>query len=164
MSVTPTAYEPVTSTIDHGTTRDGLVQARRRWQPSGEAHAAVLLLHGIAEHGGRYEHVGRRLADSGFETVAIDHRGYGQSGGRRGHVDRWSQFTDDVQDQLAEVRSLGKGVLMGGLGFHRQLIDGPVPCTGCHASGSGKRPVVTSIMYAQFNHNVRGYRYSAKHS
>ena len=67
-------------------------------------------------------------------------------------------------DHLAEVRSLGKGVLMGGLGFHRQLIDGPVPCTGCHASGSGKRPVVTSIMYAQFNHNVRGYRYSAKHS
>ena len=132
MSVTPTAYEPVTSTIDHGTTRDGLVQARRRWQPSGEAHAAVLLLHGIAEHGGRYEHVGRRLADSGFETVAIDHRGYGQSGGRRGHVDRWSQFTDDVQDQLAEVRSLGLptillGHSMGGLMASRYCVDAERP-------------------------------------
>lgn len=124
----PTAYEPVTSTTDHGTTRDGLVQMRRRWQPDGDARAAVLLLHGIAEHGGRYEHVGRRMADAGFDVVAIDHRGFGQSGGRRGHVDRWSQFTDDVEDQLAEVRSLGLptvllGHSMGGLMASRYCVD-----------------------------------------
>jgi len=124
----PTAYEPVTSVTDHGTTRDGLVQMRRRWRPAGQARGAVLLLHGIAEHGGRYEHVGRRLADAGFDTVAIDHRGYGQSGGRRGHVDRWSQFSDDVQDQLAEVRSLGLptillGHSMGGLMATRYCVD-----------------------------------------
>lgn len=124
----PTAYEPVTSTTDHGTTRDGLIQMRRRWQPVGEARAAVLLLHGIAEHGGRYEHVGRRLADAGFDVVAIDHRGYGQSGGRRGHVDRWSQFTDDVEDQLVEVRALELptvllGHSMGGLMATRYCVD-----------------------------------------
>jgi alpha-beta hydrolase superfamily lysophospholipase len=127
-SPTPTAYEPVTSTIDHGTTRDGLVQTRRRWEPAGAPRAAVLLLHGIAEHGGRYEHVGRRLADAGFTVVAIDHRGYGQSGGRRGHVDHWSQFTDDVEDQLTEVRALGVPVVllghsMGGLMASRYCVD-----------------------------------------
>lgn len=127
-SSTPTAYEPVTSTIDHGTTRDGLVQTRRRWEPAGDPRAAVLLLHGIAEHGGRYEHVGRRLADAGFTVVAIDHRGYGQSGGRRGHVDHWSQFTDDVEDQLVEVRALGVPVVllghsMGGLMASRYCVD-----------------------------------------
>ena len=127
-SATPTAYEPVTSVTDHGTTRDGLVQMRRRWQPTGDARGAVLLLHGIAEHGGRYEHVGRRLADAGFDVVAIDHRGYGQSGGRRGHVDRWAQFTDDVEDQLAEVRKLGLptvllGHSMGGLMATRYCVD-----------------------------------------
>jgi alpha-beta hydrolase superfamily lysophospholipase len=125
---TPTAYEPVTSVVDHGTTRDGLVQLRRRWQPAGDARAAVLLLHGIAEHSGRYEHVGRRLADAGFEVVAIDHRGYGRSGGRRGHVDRWSQFSDDVEDQLVQVRTLGLptvllGHSMGGLMATRYGID-----------------------------------------
>lgn len=127
--MTTTAYEPVTSTFDYGTTRDGLVQLRRRWSPTGDPHAAVLLLHGIAEHSGRYEHVGRRLADHGFEVVAIDHRGYGRSGGRRGHVDRWSDFLDDVEDQLALVRQLGLptaliGHSMGGLIASRYAIDG----------------------------------------
>ncbi|GJM39480.1 MAG: putative lysophospholipase [Acidimicrobiales bacterium] len=125
---TPTAYEPVTSTVDHGTTRDGLVQLRRRWQPSGEAKAAVLLLHGIAEHSGRYEHVGRRMADAGYDVVAIDHRGYGRSGGRRGHVDRWSQFTDDVEDHMTELSTLGiptvlLGHSMGGLMATRYVVD-----------------------------------------
>lgn len=124
----PTAYEPVTSVTDHGTTRDGLVQVRRRWQPVGPARAAVLLLHGIAEHGGRYEHVGRRLTDAGLDVVAIDHRGYGRSGGRRGHVDRWTQFTDDVQDQLVQVQALGLptvllGHSMGGLMATRYCVD-----------------------------------------
>jgi acylglycerol lipase len=127
-SARPTAYEPVTSVTDHGTTRDGLVQMRRRWQPDGEARAAVLILHGIAEHGGRYEHVGRRLADAGFDAVAIDHRGYGRSGGRRGHVDRWSQFSDDVQDQLLELQLLGLptvllGHSLGGLMASRYCVD-----------------------------------------
>ena len=116
------------STIDHGTTRDGLIQMRRRWQPVGPARAAVLLLHGIAEHSGRYGHVGDRFAAAGFDTVAIDHRGYGRSGGYRGHCDSWSQFSDDVQDQLFEVRKLGlptvlMGHSLGGLMATRYVVD-----------------------------------------
>ncbi len=118
----------VSSTIDHGTTRDGLIQLRRRWRPEGPARAAVLLLHGIAEHSGRYEHVGERFAAAGFDTVAIDHRGYGLSGGRRGHCDWWSQFSDDVADQLFEVRRLGLptvllGHSLGGLMATRFVVD-----------------------------------------
>ncbi len=119
--------------IDHGTTRDGLIQLRRRWQPTGPARAAVLLLHGISEHTGRYEHVGERLADAGFDVVGIDHRGYGQSGGKRAYLDSWSEFLDDVEDQLAEVRSLGLptvmlGHSMGGLiTVSYCLDDRPLP-------------------------------------
>ena len=116
------------STIDYGTTRDGLIQMRRRWRPDSPARAAVLLLHGIAEHSGRYGHVGQRLAAAGFDTVAIDHRGYGRSGGRRGHCDWWSQFSDDVADQLFEVRKLGLptvllGHSLGGLMATRYVVD-----------------------------------------
>lgn len=123
---------PAGSVIDYGVTRDGLIQLRRRWAASGpalavdpksstipepsagRARAVVCVLHGVAEHSGRYEHVGAALAGRGFEVVAVDHRGHGRSGGRRGHVDRWSQYLDDVEDQMAEIRGLGRPVVMLG--------------------------------------------------
>jgi alpha-beta hydrolase superfamily lysophospholipase len=104
----------ITSITDHGTTRDGLIQLRRRWQPAGDARAAVLLIHGLGEHSGRYEHVGGHLATAGFDVVSVDNRGFGGSGGTRAFVESFSQFQDDVEDQLAEVRRLGlPTVLLG---------------------------------------------------
>ena len=105
--------------VDFGLTRDAHVQLRRHW-PATIPRAAVLLLHGITEHSGRYEHVGRFLAERGFETVAIDLRGFGQSGGRRAYVDSFDDYFDDVEDQMAELRALGLplvllGHSMGGL-------------------------------------------------
>ena len=44
----------------------------------------VLIVHGIAEHSGRYEHVGAWLAAAGLDVHAYDQRGFGGSGGRRG--------------------------------------------------------------------------------
>lgn len=103
-----------TAIIDHGTTRDGLIQLRRRWSPAGTAKAAVLMVHGLGEHSGRYEHVGGRLAELGYDAVMCDNRGFGGSGGKRAYVDSFAQFLDDVEDQLAEVRSLGlPTVLLG---------------------------------------------------
>lgn len=103
-----------TAIIDHGTTRDGLIQLRRRWSASGEARAAALVIHGLGEHCGRYEHVGARFAAVGIETIAIDNRGFGRSGGKRAFVDDWSRFHDDIEDQLAEVRSLGLPTILVG--------------------------------------------------
>ncbi len=123
---------PAISVPDRGVTRDGLVQLRRRWSPAASAppaRATVLLLHGMGEHSGRYEHVGQRLAGHGFDVVAIDHRGHGVSGGRRGHVDDFDEYLDDVEDQLAEVRALGLPVVMfahsmGGLIATRYAVSG----------------------------------------
>jgi acylglycerol lipase len=97
-------------------TRDGVDQLERRWQPpaGGAARAAVLLVHGIGEHSGRYEHVGRFLAGRGHDVVAIDCRGHGRSGGPRGHVDSFEQLLDDVEDQLAQRRKLGLPVVLVG--------------------------------------------------
>ncbi len=97
-------------------TRDGLTQLRRRWRPSGDGspRSAVALVHGIGEHSGRYDHVGRYLAARGHDVLAFDNRGHGQSGGRRGHVDRFEQYLDDIDDVLAERRELGLPVVLFG--------------------------------------------------
>jgi len=104
-------------------TRDGLTQLRRRWEAA-DPVAAVLLVHGIGEHTGRYEHVGDHFAANGFDVLAADNRGHGQSGGRRGHVDDFGQFLDDVEDLLAERRLLGVPVVLLG-----HSLGGLISCT-----------------------------------
>jgi acylglycerol lipase len=64
----------------------------------------VVLVHGLSEHSGRYEHVGAWLAEAGLQVHAYDHRGFGGSGGRRGDVRRWGLLLDDLEGRVAGVR------------------------------------------------------------
>lgn len=114
------------------TSRRGVSQYRRSWTAE-NPRAHVLLLHGIAEHSGRYEHVGATFSDAGFSVRAIDHHGHGRSGGARGHVDSFDVFLEDVEDNLAELRSEGLPVVllahsMGGLiAFNYATSGRPLP-------------------------------------
>ncbi len=85
------------------TTADGTELLTRHW-PAIDPWAGVLLVHGLGEHSGRYEHVGAQLAAAGIDAHGFDNRGNGGSGGRRGHVDRWSQYLDDLGERLAAAR------------------------------------------------------------
>jgi len=115
--------------------RDGVELRTYQWPAVGAPRAHLLLVHGIAEHAGRYGHVGTQLANAGIATHAYDQRGFGRSGGHRAYVDRWSQFHDDVEDRLAEVRSAAGGLpvvlyghSMGGLiALGYALADPPRP-------------------------------------
>jgi alpha-beta hydrolase superfamily lysophospholipase len=91
-------------------TRDGLTLHAHEWRPGDSPRANLILVHGIAEHAARHDHVARRFADAGIAVSAVDLRGFGRSGGRRAYLDRWSQYHDDVQDQLAAVRASSPGV------------------------------------------------------
>jgi alpha-beta hydrolase superfamily lysophospholipase len=84
---------------------DGTRLLVRRWSPAGEGWAQMLLVHGLAEHSGRYERTGRLLADAGIEVTAFDLRGHGGSGGRRGDVARWTDYLDDIAARLVAVRA-----------------------------------------------------------
>jgi len=99
----------VTSTQGHASTADGTELLIRHWPAAGETWTSVLLVHGLGEHSGRYEHVGEQLAAVGLDTYGFDNRGNGGSTGRRGHVDRWSQYHDDLAERLSAVRSASGG-------------------------------------------------------
>src|SRR5678816_2095362 len=103
-------------------TRDGLELRTLRWAAEGQRRAHLLLIHGIAEHAGRHAHVATRFAQAGIETHAFDLRGFGASSGRRAYLDRWSEYHDDVEDQLGAIRAVSGrlpvvlyGHSMGGL-------------------------------------------------
>jgi len=93
----------------------------------------MLLVHGIGEHSGRYEHVGSAFAEAGIDVVSFDQRGFGRTAGRRGHVDTFDEFLADIEDLLAERRSLDVPVVLmghslGGLISTKYLVsDRPSP-------------------------------------
>ncbi|MGI9615384.1 MAG: lysophospholipase [Acidimicrobiales bacterium] len=97
-------------------TRDGVTQLQRRWRPGSESdtRSAIVLVHGLGEHSGCYENTGRYLAEQGHDVVAFDNRGFGQSGGRRGHIDRFDTYLDDVEDLVVERRQSGLPVVLLG--------------------------------------------------
>jgi alpha-beta hydrolase superfamily lysophospholipase len=94
---------------------DGTRLFLRRWIPGSPVKAALLIVHGMAEHSLRYEPLALRLAAEGFETWAADARGHGLTadpkvndigkGGLLGHCadrDGFSRVTADI-DLLADA-------------------------------------------------------------
>ncbi len=74
-----------------------------------EPLGSVLIVHGLYEHSGRYEHVGERLASEGFEVHAFDLRGHGATSGPRGHVGAFAEYYGDVGDRLSAIRASAAG-------------------------------------------------------
>lgn len=72
------------------------------WLPADEVRGVVALAHGVAEHSGRYAHVGARFAQAGYATYAVDHHGHGRSDGVRGNVNRMAEVAADL-DRLISV-------------------------------------------------------------
>jgi len=57
----------------------------------------ILVVHGVAEHAGRYRHVAEVLTGLGLRVVIPDHRGHGRSGGKRLLARDLSEFTTDLE-------------------------------------------------------------------
>jgi acylglycerol lipase len=80
--------------------RSGLKLFVQRWLPEGEVRAAVALVHGVNEHGGRYARLASTLNAHGIAVHAIDLHGFGRSEGERGLVLKFDEFLDDVEHLL----------------------------------------------------------------
>ena len=89
---------------------DGVALRTIRWLAPEPAWAALLLIHGLGEHAGRYDHVARQMAGAGIDVHAFDLRGFGASSGPRAYVQRWTEFHDDLEGRMAEARAASEGV------------------------------------------------------
>ncbi|MFQ6326186.1 MULTISPECIES: alpha/beta hydrolase [unclassified Nocardia] len=74
--------------------------AWRAWLPDTVTQAVIVLVHGVAEHSGRYAHVGKRLAASGFAVYALDHIGHGKSAGSNANIGSMDGSADNVAFML----------------------------------------------------------------
>lgn len=84
------------------TSLDGTQLAFRHW-PVAKPKLTFAVVHGLGEHSGRYDRFARGMARFGMSTYAVDLRGHGNSPGRRGHVDAWSQWVGDAAAFIRHV-------------------------------------------------------------
>ncbi len=107
------AHPPLTAPLR---TADGLDLACYTWPARHGAppRATVALVHGLAEHAGRYEALAARLNAAGIDVVAVDLRGHGRSPGKRAWVERFDDYLTDADALVsAAKRSDAPLFLMG---------------------------------------------------
>ena len=112
------------------------------WQPEGRARALILVVHGAAEHGGRYRRFAEHFVELGYALAALDHVGHGHSDGTPGFVPRFSDYVDSLdifQKQLAaEFEGIPQVLLghsLGGLISSHYLLHNQQSFAGCILSG-----------------------------
>lgn len=88
---------------------DGVELVGESLLPTGAPRAHVLLVHGFAEHRGRYGVLAEELAGVGYAVHRFDLRGHGESGGRRGHVERFADYRRDLARVAEAVLPAGSG-------------------------------------------------------
>ena len=103
--------------------------------------ARVLVIHGFAEHSGRYLELLDALADAGFDALAFDLRGHGRSEGRRAHLRRFEDYLDDTRAAFAALTEGSDGTAlvfghsMGGLIATHFAASEPRRCRALALSG-----------------------------
>ncbi len=85
-------------------TQDGLVLRATEWKPESTPKAAILLVHGIGEHIGRYQYVAKFFTDANYALTGFDLRGHGKSEGIRGHAPSFDTLMGDITQAIAIVR------------------------------------------------------------
>jgi alpha-beta hydrolase superfamily lysophospholipase len=115
----------------------------RRWDPEGQCRRIVIVVHGYAEHGGRYAHLAERLTAEGAAVYAPDHIGHGHTEGERALITDFEHVVDDLAEtvRIAAGEYPQRGIIMighsmGGLLTARYAQRRPESLAGAGFSGA----------------------------
>lgn len=92
------------------TTADGLRLNGASFSPSGSPKAAIVLVHGMGEHFGRYQQLVAFFNSIGYAVIGMDLRGHGTSQGKPGHIDHYEQLMDDTDLLVKKAQELFAGL------------------------------------------------------
>jgi acylglycerol lipase len=100
------------------------------WLPEEEVKAAVLIVHGLGEHSGRYGNVVEKLVPHGYALYGFDLYGHGKSDGPREFIKSMADYMDTITHYKAMIKAWQPdkplfilGHSMGGLLVPHYLLD-----------------------------------------
>lgn len=83
--------------------KGGLEIFFQQWEVA-NPKAVLVIVHGLGEHSGRYGNLIDALQNKGIAIFGLDHRGFGRSGGKRGHVDSFMDYIYDLKIFVNMIR------------------------------------------------------------
>jgi acylglycerol lipase len=89
---------------------------RQAWLPDGPPLGVLIVVHGIAEHSGRYMNLVNYFVPKNYAVYSFDLRGHGKSEGKRSHIARFSDYRHDLKvyfDKVVEENKNRKVFLVG---------------------------------------------------
>ncbi len=119
--------------------------------------AAVLIVHGLAEHLGRYAYVVEKLNSFGYSVYRFDNRGHGKSGGEKGFLENFHDFLDDADKAVEWAKKDHPDLPLFMLGHSWAAILRPVMALNIREtkgnlfrSGSDRLPLFESLRTIDF--------------
>ena len=94
--------DTVKTATDILNTPDGCTIFLRSWVT--DSPDILLILHGLGAHSGWFIDMGNKLAARGMTIYAMDHRGFGRSGGLSGHIDNYHIYVEDINLIVTTIR------------------------------------------------------------
>jgi alpha-beta hydrolase superfamily lysophospholipase len=135
---------------------------------------ALVIVHGLGEHRGRYERAAEQFGAASFATVTYDQRGHGGSPGERTDIEQFSVYSEDLARIVEGVISRFPGVpvflwghSMGALVLLDYAENSRERLAGCITSGcpldrfSGPLGAFASGL-GQITHTITGPRLSSR--
>lgn len=125
---------------------DGADLFWQAWRPT-EPRRVLINVHGLGDHSGLYPSIAGWFPARGVAVYAFDTRGNGRSTGRPGHVERWTQYREELRRFVELVRDregtnpIVLGQSLGGLMVLDYALEYPATVRGVAAAA----PVLGSI-------------------
>ena len=125
---------------------DGVELYWQSWQPA-QPRRVLVNVHGLGDHSGLYPTVAEWFPAHDTAVYAFDTRGNGRSAGRRGHLDRWQLFREDLHRfvQLVHDDSGMVPVLLGHSLGGLMVLDYALAFPGTIRGVAAAAPVLGSI-------------------
>jgi lysophospholipase len=130
-----------------------------KWEAE-EAKAVIVIVHGAMEHHGRYVTLADLWKEKGYHVVIGDLPGHGTTSRRRGHINHFDEYIEEVKRWIQEARKYQLPIFllghsMGGLIVIRTLqetgmeVDGVIlssPCLGVLSQPSAVLRAASKIL------------------
>lgn len=130
----------------------GITLHGMRWLPEGEPKAVLQIVHGLAEHIGRYDAFAEFMTKNGFAVVGESHIGHGKSAGAEdelGYLPQgsWKNMVKDIdtlrkmeQEKYPDLPYFILGHSMGSFLTRTYITKYGDGLSGCVIMGTGQQP------------------------